>query len=76
MHKLPHSDGPSQWINLIAFLGVLTLAGVLLVLGHLTAGSLATVCAALGGLFADWKHLHSKSGPPPPSEDDTEGKPQ
>jgi hypothetical protein len=46
---------PSPWIDLIAFLGVLCLGGVLIALGHIPAGSLATICAALGGLYAIWR---------------------
>jgi hypothetical protein len=46
---------PGPWADLIAFLGVLALGAVLMVLGHVTAGSLATICAALGGLYAVWK---------------------
>jgi hypothetical protein len=51
----PRSGGSSPWVDLIAFLGVLTLGGVLMALGRTTAGSLATICAALGGLYAIWK---------------------
>jgi hypothetical protein len=72
MHKLPHSNRSSQWIDLIAFLGVLALAGVLLVLGHVTAGSLATACAALGGLYTVWRQLHASNDPP--SAEDKKGK--
>ena len=53
----PHSRNSSPWIDLIAFLGVLSLGGVLIAIGHTTAGSLATICAALGGLYAAWKRL-------------------
>lgn len=62
--RLPRSGKPapqprtsSPWIDLIAFLGVLSLGGILIAIGHTTAGSLATICAALGGLYATWKHL-------------------
>ena len=54
----PRSGGSSAWVDLIAFLGVLTLGGVLMALGHTTAGSLATICAALSGLYAIWKRPH------------------
>lgn len=64
--QVPQSDNPRRhpgnsnpWVNLIAFLGVLTLGGILIVLGHITAGSLAATCAALGGLYAAWRHLRS-----------------
>jgi 4-hydroxybenzoate polyprenyltransferase len=52
----------SRLIDLIAFLAVLALGGVLMALGHITAGSLATVCAALGGLYGVWKRLRSNQG--------------
>jgi hypothetical protein len=64
---MPYHSDPSnrdRWIDLFAFLGVLALGGALLVFGHVTAASLATICAALGGLYAVWRHLHS-NGPPP-----------
>lgn len=50
---------PSPWIDLIAFLGVLCLGCVLIALGHIPAGSLATTCAALGGLYAIWRRSRS-----------------
>jgi hypothetical protein len=53
----PGPGNSSPWVDLIAFLGVLCLGGILIALGHSTAGSLATVCAALGGLYAMWKRL-------------------
>lgn len=65
MSKLSHSGSPGQWIDLIAFLGVLALGGYLIAFGHTTAGSLASICAALAGLYAAYKHLHrpgSRSG--------------
>jgi hypothetical protein len=67
--QLPHSGAPTPpsrnsalWADLIAFLGVLTLGGVLIALGRTTAGSLATICAALGALYAVWKHFHFSDG--------------
>lgn len=64
--QLPHSGNPAPhpgnsnpWADLIAFLGVLALGGILIAFGHTTAGSVATVCAALGGLYAIWKHVRS-----------------
>jgi hypothetical protein len=57
----PRNPGP--WADLIAFLSVLALGGVLMALGRITAGSLATICAALGGLYAVWKHLRSPDEP-------------
>ena len=62
MPNLPYRDGSSQWIDLIAFVAVLVLAAVLLIFGHVTAASLATICAALGGLYAGWRHLHAPKG--------------
>jgi len=58
----PRPGNSNPWVNLIAFLGVLALGGVLIVLGHITAGSLAATCAALGGLYAAWKHFKSPGG--------------
>lgn len=53
------SRNSNRWIDLIAFLAVLALGGVLIALGSTTAGSLATICAALGGLYAVWKRFSS-----------------
>jgi hypothetical protein len=58
----PRSGESSSWVDLIAFLGVLTLGGVLMGLGRTTAGSLVTICAALGSLYAVWKHVGSSRG--------------
>jgi hypothetical protein len=58
---------PSPWVDLIAFLGVLALGVILIAFGHTTAGSLATICAALGGLFALFR-FHSAGGPPDTGE--------
>jgi hypothetical protein len=41
---------------------VLALGGVLIVIGRTTAGSLATVCAALGTLYAVWRRSRSRGG--------------
>jgi hypothetical protein len=54
MARLPHPSDHGQWIDLIAFLSVLALGGILMAFGHATAGSLASVCAALGGLYTVW----------------------
>jgi hypothetical protein len=51
------SRDPNPWIDLIAFLAILVLGGVLIAVGAVTAGSLATVCAALGGLYGLWKRF-------------------
>jgi hypothetical protein len=63
--QVPHSGNPTPspsgdpgpWIDLVAFLGVLALGGVLIALGHIAVISLATICAALGGLYTVWSHL-------------------
>ncbi len=67
MSKLPQlpnggKPGPRSWIDLIAFLGVLALGGVLIALGRTPAGSLVTICAALGGLYAVWTRLPPSGG--------------
>jgi len=66
--QLPHSDdsaspsrNSSRWIDLIAFLSILALGGVLISFGSITAGSLATICAALGGLYGVWKRVQSSN---------------
>lgn len=59
----PSLRSSKAWIDLIAFLGVLALGGVLIAFGHVTAGSLATICAALGGLFAVWQRLRPPDDP-------------
>lgn len=56
MPKYPRSGDPGLLFDLIAFLGVLALGGILVALGRVTAGSLAAVCATLAGLYAAWKH--------------------
>ena len=61
--KLPRSSSPTPWIDLIAFLAILALGGVLMALGRATAGSLATVCAALAGLYAAYKWPRPPAGP-------------
>jgi hypothetical protein len=55
----PRSHDSSRWIDLIAFLAILALGGVLIALGGTTAGSLAAICAALGGLYRIWKRARS-----------------
>jgi hypothetical protein len=37
-------------------LAVLASGVLLIIFGHLTAGSLTTVCAALVGVYAAWRH--------------------
>lgn len=72
--KLPHSSNQGQWIDLIAFLSVLLLGASLMAFGHMTAGSLATVCAALAGLYAVFKPKRDSGGTPGSGEAD-DGKP-
>jgi hypothetical protein len=47
--KLPPSTAAREWIDLIAFVAVLTTGILLIILGHVTTGGLTTVCAALVG---------------------------
>jgi len=68
----PRSGNSNSWVDLIAFLGVLALGGVLMALGRTTAGSLATTCAALGGLYAVWKRLRFSEGSSSTDETDSE----
>jgi hypothetical protein len=56
------SGDPDPWVDLIAFLAVLTLAGVLAALGNVTAGSLAAICGALGGLYGVWRRRRLSRG--------------
>lgn len=62
------SRSSRDWADLIAFLAVLGLGGILIALGHVTAGSLATACVALGGLYAVWQRLRPADDPPPGDE--------
>jgi hypothetical protein len=59
---LPPSGNSTQWADVIVFLGILTLGGVLLTLGSATASSLGAVCAALGGLWAIYKWPRPPNG--------------
>jgi hypothetical protein len=43
------------WVDLIAFLGVLSFGGILITATGMTAASLATTCVALAGLYAAFK---------------------
>ncbi len=45
-----------DWPDLAAFVAVLASGVVLIVLGHQTAGSLTTICAALVGVYGAWRH--------------------
>ena len=62
MSKLPHPSGKGQWIDLIAFLSILSLAVILIAFGHMTSGSLAIVSTALAGLYTAFKRPHGPDG--------------
>jgi hypothetical protein len=66
-NSVPGPRDSSPWVDLIAFLAVLCLGGLLIAFGRTTAGSLATICAALGGLYAMWTR-RSPAGPPSADE--------
>lgn len=57
MSKLPSPAGPPLWADLIAFVAVLTACILLIVLGHLTATGVTSVCAAVVGLYGAWRHF-------------------
>jgi hypothetical protein len=60
--RAPRPSDPSRWIDLIAFLGVLALGGILMTVVPATAVSVATICVALGGLYRLWKLSQPASG--------------
>jgi len=62
-----------RFLDLAAFLGVLALGGILVILGHVTAGSLAALCAALAGLYSVWQRSRA-SGDMPNSADTGDAK--
>ena len=66
----PRSRDSSPWVDLIAFLAILALGGILIALGRTTAGSLATICAALGGLYGVWKRFRVRDEASPAGEPD------
>jgi len=57
MSKIPSASARRDWLDLIAFLAVLATGVLLITFGHLTVGSLTTVCAALVGLYAAWRRF-------------------
>jgi hypothetical protein len=57
MSKIPSSGPQRDWTSLAAFLGVLITGVLLVMVGHLTAGDLTTVCTSLVGLYAAWRHF-------------------
>jgi hypothetical protein len=78
--QLPRSGNPSRtprnpgpWIDLIAFaVAILVISSVLLASGRTAAASLATICAALGSLYAEWRRLRSSREARPRDEQDEE----
>jgi hypothetical protein len=68
----PRSRDSSTWVDLIAFLAILALGGILIALGRTTAGSLATICVALGGLYGVWKRFRGRDEASPTGEPDRE----
>jgi hypothetical protein len=57
MSKLPGNNVSRDWSDLIAFCAVLVAGVLLIVLGHLTAGSLTTACAGLVAVYGAWKRF-------------------
>jgi hypothetical protein len=57
--KIPSGNASRDLLDLIAFVAALTTGILLITLGHLTAGGLSTVCAALVGVYAAWRHFRS-----------------
>jgi hypothetical protein len=59
MATLPPGGGDTNrdWPDFIVFLMVLATGAVLVVLGHVTAGELTSVCAALVALYGSWKRF-------------------
>lgn len=55
MSKLSPPAGSPQWKDLIAFVAVLAACVVLIVLGHLTAAGVTSICAAVVGLHKEWR---------------------
>ena len=48
--------------DLAAFLSTLTAGTTLVLVGHVTAGSLTTICVALMGLYGAWLHFRPPRG--------------
>ena len=53
----PQAGPPPQWANLVAFVAVLATGIALIVLGHLTAAGVTSVCAAIVGLYGAWRRF-------------------
>jgi hypothetical protein len=58
-NRVPSCNATIPWADLIVFLSILVLGVILSAVVRATAASLATICAALGGLFAVWKYPRS-----------------
>ena len=54
MH-IPSPAASPQWVDLIAFVAVLVTGILLIVLGHLTAAGVTSVCAATVTLYGAWR---------------------
>jgi hypothetical protein len=57
MSKLSPPAVPPQWTDLIAFVSVLATGTLLIIIGHLTAAGVTSVCAAIIGLYGAWRHF-------------------
>lgn len=57
MSKLSPSAGSPKWVDLFAFTAILTTSILLIVLGHLTAAGVTSVCAAVVGLYGAWRRF-------------------
>jgi hypothetical protein len=55
--KLPPPAVPPQWTDLIAFVSVLATGVLLVVIGHLATGGVATVCTAIAALYGAWRRF-------------------
>jgi hypothetical protein len=62
---MKHENDPQGpgWVDLLAFLGVLALGGILLAVAGMTAPSLTAACGALGGLYAIFERFRRAGGP-------------
>lgn len=62
MSKLA-GNGPSRdFLDLIALIVILAAAIMLILLGHMTAGSVVTVCGAVVTVYATWSRFRSVQG--------------
>ena len=78
MSRLSTGRASRDVLDLIALIAVLTAALLLIILGHMTAGGLVTVCGALVTLYGAWGRFRPThtgrrvpSGDMPP-DDETE----